>query len=128
DHADTDGVRVVRRSDLALAAAHDDLARVGRVVSDQALHEGALAGAVLAQERRERAGRDAQRDAVERREGAEALGHAEHFDVDGPPLSGRRRGGSRHHAGFWIAAMKSAERDTAPKTPPCIVTILIAAL
>jgi hypothetical protein len=46
-HADAERVRVVRRADVALAAARDDLARGGLIVADQALHERALARAVL---------------------------------------------------------------------------------
>ena len=126
-HADAEGVRVVRRPDVALATAHGDLARVRLVIADQAFHQRALAGAVLAQERRERARLDAQGHSVESGEVAEALGHAEDFDVDGASLTARPHVGDRHQAGSRMAAMKSVERDTAPKTPPCIVTILIAA-
>src|SRR5580765_8963060 len=97
------------------------------MIADQTFHQGALAGAVLAQERHERARPNAQRHIVERGEGAEALGHAEDLDCDRTALTPRRRADARHQADSRMAAMKSVERDTAPNTPPCIVTILIAA-
>ena len=122
-HADPERVGVVRRSDVTLAAGHRDLAGVRLMIAGETFHQRALAGAVLAEQRRERARLDAQGHVVERGEGAEALGHGEDFDFDRPALSA----GRRCHAGSRMAAMKSVERDTAPKTPPCIVTILIAA-
>jgi hypothetical protein len=98
-HPDSERVRVVRRPDVALAAAHDDLARVRLVIADETFHERALAGAVLAEQRGERARLDSHGDVVERGEGAETFGHAKHLDVDRARLAARRRAGELGHAG-----------------------------
>ena len=55
-HADAERVGVVRRSDVTLATGHGDFAGVRLMIADQTFHQGALAGAVLAQERAEAAG------------------------------------------------------------------------
>ena len=57
-------------------AVDADLAGVGRVVAHDALDQGRLAGAVLAQQRVDAAGGDVERDVLERGERAEALGQA----------------------------------------------------
>src|SRR6478609_3880791 len=66
----------------------------------------------------ERTGGDLDRDIVERRELAEALGHADRFDPE-RCLPVRRC----THAS---ASTNSLELATAPNTPPCILIILIA--
>ena len=83
DHADAERVGVVRRADVSLAAADHDAAGIGLVVADQALHQRALAGAVLAQQRVEAARRHLQGDGVQGGERAEALRHAQDLDVEG---------------------------------------------
>ena len=98
--------------DLDLAVVQQDLALVGGVVAHGALHQRALARAVLAQQRMEGAGLDLHRDVVECRHRAESLGEADQ-------LEGRRG----HVSTFRIAA----ELATAPNTPPCISTIFSAA-
>ena len=67
----------------------------------------------------EGAGGHLEGDVVQRGERAEALGHPEDLDAE--------RAAGLGHASPFTAAMKSADGATAPNTPPCIVTILIAA-
>src|SRR5262245_30193133 len=123
-HADPERVRVVRRSDLALAPPDHDLSGIRRMVADQALHERALPSAVLAEQRVERSGHHVERDVVERGHGAEPLRHAEHLDLERAAVGGV---GDSHQPIFPSVSSKAADGAMAPKTPPCIVTILIAA-
>jgi hypothetical protein len=109
-----------RGSRMRLEPADQHLAR-GRVVeAHHAFHERGLARAVLAQKRVERPRLHPDRHVVERGEGAEAHGHAERLDPQ------RARACSR---GELTAGPRSgsALSLTAPKTPPCILTILSAA-
>src|ERR1700722_15289080 len=119
DHAEPEPVRIARAGDLLLARADDQLAVVGPVIAHDAFDQGRLAGAVLAEQRMHGAGHHAQRHVVERDEVAEALRDVQRLDAEAAPSAQTRAHGS--------AATSAAERDTAPNTPPCILTILIAA-
>src|SRR5690242_1537627 len=110
--------------DLDLAAVQQDLPLVGGVVAHGALHQGALARAVLAQQRVERALLHPHRHIVERRQGAEALGEAHQLERRCAFVRRERRGADGVHA---TASITAAELATAPNTPPCISTILSAA-
>src|SRR6202034_4649279 len=95
-----------------------------------ALDQRRFSGAVLAQERMEAAGPDFQRDRVERDELAEPLGHGDRFDA-ARLLRRRPRGqpagrDQRRHLAHAMTSMNFAESETAPNTPPCILTILMA--
>src|SRR5207249_11247302 len=102
---------------IALARVHDDAAGVRRVLADEALHERALPRPVLAEQRVERAGGHAERHVVERDERAEALRQADDFDLER----------ALAHPRPLSVSSRSSDRATAPKTPTCIVIILIAA-
>ena len=133
DHADAERVGIVRGANGLLARSHHDLAGVGLVVADQALHERALARAVFPEERVEGARRDARRHVLEGGDAAEALGHADDLHADGAIRAflshcGRdRRRTVGHQASAVTTGTRSVERATAPNTPPCIVIILTAA-
>ena len=117
DHAQPQLVRLARMADRDLAAVEQHLALVGGVVAHRALHQRALAGTVLAQQRMEGTSTDLHRDVVERRHGAEALGKADQLE----------RRGRAHAPTRAIASITAAELATAPNTPPCISTIFSAA-
>src|SRR5262245_63768498 len=119
-HADPEHVCVVWRSDLALAPPDHDLSGIRRMVADEALHERALPGAVLAEQRVERTRRHVERDVIERGHGAEPLRHAEHLDLERAAAGGV---GDGHQPSFPSVSSKAVDGATAPKTPPCIVTI-----
>ncbi len=127
DHADAQRMGVVWRADLALPLPHYDLPGVGRLEAHQAFHQGALPGAVLSQQRVEGARRHPHGDVLERGEGAEALGHADHLDRHRALAVERAFRRDPHHPRAPSVASTASERATAPKTPPCIVTILSAA-
>ncbi len=114
DHAEAERVRLARARDVDLAVADHDAAAVGPVIAHDAFDERRFAGAVLAEQRVNGARLHAHRHGLERDEVAEPLA-----DVD--RLDGQGRGG-----GHAMSRMRSAERPTAPKTPPCILTILTA--
>ena len=98
---------------VILVGVSDQRALVGVVEPHDALDQRRLARAVLAEQRVDAAGLDPQRDVVERRQRAEALRHARRLEGEG--------------AGHGSAAITPSAFDTAPNTPPCILTILIAA-
>src|SRR5260221_300751 len=121
DHAEAERRGIARAGDLGLPAVDQHLAGGRAIEAHHALHQRRLAGAVLAEQRVERAGRHLDRDVVERRESAEAHRHADRLDADG---RGRRSLAGMAHGS---RSTTEAERAMAPNTPPCIVTILIAA-
>src|SRR5262245_1115342 len=88
DHSQPERMRGARVADLLLAASDHDVAGVGSVIAHDALHQGALAGAVLAQQRVERTGSNLERYVVERREIAEPLGHRGCFNAKRATLVG----------------------------------------
>ena len=92
DHAEAERMRRARiaRSPPG-AIADNDLAFVGLVVAHDAFDQRRLAGAVLTEERMEGAGPHFQRNLIERRELAEALGHVDGFDTEGGFARSRRR-------------------------------------
>jgi len=121
DHADAERTGGLRRADVALAAVEQHRPRIGALEAHQALDQRRLARAVLAQQRVDRARPHVEVDRIERDEVAEPLGQPDRLQrrclhlapaVDGPSPS---------------AASTCSARPTAPNTPPCIVTILIAA-
>ncbi len=123
DHAKPQRRRVLRACDRNLVAIDRDLSRCWVVEAHHAFDERRLAGAVFAQQRVERARRHLDRHVVQRREAAEAHGHADGLDADRLARAGF---GERRdpHGSF---STKALEFDTAPNTPPCILIILIAA-
>src|SRR5258707_4603349 len=116
-------MRLARMGNGDLAAVQQDLAFVGLIVAHGTFHQGALAGAVLAQQRVEGAGLDADRDIVERGQRAEMLGKADQLQRR-RTLVGNMDGADHTHD---MASMMAAELPTAPNTPPCISTLLSAA-
>ena len=112
------------------AVIDEQLALVGLVIAHDAFDERRFAGAVLAEQRMERARPHLQRHLIERGELAEALGHVERFDAERLLRGGRRRQAAgrdeRRHLAHAMASMNFAESDTAPNTPPCILIILMA--
>ena len=66
---------------LHLAAIGDNLAFIEHAVAHQTLHERALARAVFAKQRVNRAGLDLDRDFVERAKRAERLARADHCEA-----------------------------------------------
>jgi len=79
-HSHAEAPCVPRRRHRKWLAADPNLTRVGTLESQQALHQGALAGPVFAHNGVECAGADRQRDIVHRPHRAENLGDAESFD------------------------------------------------
>ena len=82
DHAEPERVRVLGVGDRLLAAADQDVALGRAVIAHDAFHQRALAGAVLAEQRMERAGPDLEFDIVEREEVAEPHGHGDGVDAE----------------------------------------------
>jgi len=66
--------------DLDFAIIDQERAAVGLVIPEQTFHQGRLASTVFTEEGMHRPLGDPQRDAVQRREAAEALGDADGFD------------------------------------------------
>ncbi len=120
DHAEPERVRVLRVADLLLTPADQDVALGGVVIAHDALHQRALAGTVLAEQRMEGAGTHLQFDIVERQEIAEAHRHGD--GVDAESATWRRCLADDHE----IAPIRSADFATAPNTPPCILIIFSA--
>ncbi len=115
DHADAERLGVARVAHDRLLPVDQELAAVGLVEAHDAFDERRLAGAVLAEQGVERARRHLDRNVLQRLQRAEGLAHADRLE----------RG--RADGGHGIASMKGFDEPTAPNTPPCIVTILIAA-
>jgi hypothetical protein len=76
DHADPGGHGVAGTGELHRLAVHQDATLVGAQQAEQHVHQGGLAGAVLAQQGVDLAGLDHQVDAVVGGEGPEPLGDA----------------------------------------------------
>ena len=75
-------MRGARIADDLLPLVDDQLAGIGLVIAHDAFDERRFSGAVLAEKSVECAGPDFQRNLVERRELAEALGHVDRFDPE----------------------------------------------
>ena len=80
DHADSQVVGIVGVFDVHLFAVLADLALLGLVEAEEHAHEGALASAVLPQERVDLALFQLQGDIVIGHDAGETLGDVEHFD------------------------------------------------
>jgi hypothetical protein len=89
DHADSRPNRVLGRADLDAFAADADLALVGMREPVQDAHQRRLAGAVLAQQSMNRAGREREVDTVVGDDVAEVLHDPAHSD--GGPVAGAAR-------------------------------------
>ena len=76
DEHDTFRLGLQRRAHRHLAPAHEDATLVGLVHAGEHLHQGGLAGAVLAQERMHLAGADLEAHPVERAHAGESLDDA----------------------------------------------------
>ena len=92
DHAEAQVMGLARVGDVPNLARDPDLSRVRVIVAHQALDERALARAVLAEEGVEGPGIEADRDLVEREQGAEPLGHPTDRQVRRPVLRAGLRG------------------------------------
>jgi hypothetical protein len=127
-HSDTERMRILRRTDIPLALIDFDLPGIGPVVAHHALDQRALAGTVLAQQSVERPRLHFHRYVVQRSESSKALGH-----VQAPQLQGGvgwgivRRNAHGLNQSEDSASTIAFEFDTLPNTPPCILTILMAA-
>ena len=117
DHAQPERVRGARIGDRLLAAVDQDRALIGLVVAHDALDQRALAGAVLAEQRVKAAGATFIVTASSATKSPKRLVIAT-ASTPSPHCADR----SRH----WMPPMNAAESETAPKTPPCILIILIA--
>src|SRR5580700_11822125 len=91
------------------------------MIPHDALDQRAFARAVFPNQSVKGSRRNFERNIVVGHEGAKTLGHVDQFDVEWLVVALRRR---LIHA---MALMNSRETATAPKTPPCILTMLIAA-
>ena len=89
DHADPGADGILGAGDAPFLAIDQDGAGIGLVVAVDDVHQGRFAGAVLADDAVDAAGRDAQRDRLVGVDGAEAL-------VDAAQLDGRREDLHRH--------------------------------
>ena len=98
DHFDAAAAGVARVADRDFLAVDDDPAAVGDVGAAEDLHEGGLAGGVVADQPQDFSLTQLQVDLVQRLDAAKALGYALHFDdvvaFQGDPPSDRseRRG------------------------------------
>jgi hypothetical protein len=89
-----------RAAQLQPLPGHADLARIRLVHAGQQLHQGGLAGTVLAGDGMDGAGPAAQAHVLQRGGGAEALADTLHHDQIGPGIGSRRVGeGVGHRAG-----------------------------
>ena len=79
-HADAVGERIGRIADPDRFAVEQNHARVGLVGAEQDVHQGGLAGAVLAEQSQNVARPDDEVDAVVGANGAERLGDAAHVE------------------------------------------------
>ena len=120
DHAEAERVGVLRVGDRLFAAADQHVALGRVVVTHDAFDQRALAGAVLAEQRMERARTHLQFDIVEGGEIAEPHGHGDGVDAKRPAR--QRRFADDHDS----APIRSADVATAPNTPPCILIIFSA--
>jgi len=77
-HADAVHQRVGGIADRDVPAVDGDRSRIGRISAEQDVHQGGLAGPVLAQEAENVAFLQREIDAAARRHGAETLGNAPH--------------------------------------------------
>ena len=109
DHADATRDGVAGRFERHRLAADNDVALVGSVRSVQRLHQGALAGAVLADDRMDRSGQHRQVHAV-------VGDHAGKSFDDPAEFDGRCRFWSvvRH----WGVFLVECERGCRPKSAP----------
>ena len=119
-HAEAERVGVLRIGDGLLAAADQHIALGRVVISHDAFDQRALAGAVFAEQRMERAGPHFQLDTIQCDEFTEAHGHGDGVDTKRP--AGQRRFADNHDS----APISAAEFATAPNTPPCILIIFRA--
>ncbi len=110
DHADGVGVRVAGARQRDGNAVDADLACVRAIEAHDALHQSALAGAVLPEEGVHRSGLETQRRSVEHGDTAEALRHIDRLEEWRP--RNRVRGRGRHRRAVSSAGM-SAEVSVA---------------
>ena len=80
DRADAERARFARRFDFDRTAVEADFALVAAHRAGHDLDQGGLAGPVLAHERVDFAGLNAEIDVIERPDAGKRLRHAEHFD------------------------------------------------
>ena len=99
DHADTAGDGIGRTGDRDRGAVEQDLAGVGRREAVQDVHEGRLAGAVLAEQRVDLAWPDLEVDPVVRDDARIALGDPAHLEC-----------GSAHGLRHGVLSFDSAVR------------------
>lgn len=111
DHPDAAGHGVLGVPDVGPLAVHEDLALVRGVEAVEDLHQGGLAGAVLAEEAEDLTPPQRDRDVVVGRDLPEPLGHAPHLE------DGRGRGPNRLRAGF--ALRQRAPSIAARREPGC---------
>src|ERR1700722_7485135 len=119
-HAEAERVGVLWIGDRLFAAADQHVALSRVIIAHDAFDEGALAGAVFAEQRMKRAGSYLQFDIVEGDEIAEPHGHGDGIDA-------KRAARQRHFPDDHDKApIRSTELATAPNTPPCILIIFSA--
>jgi hypothetical protein len=129
DHAEPERVRGVRIFNYLLSVADYEFALVCPIISHDAFDQRRLAGAVFAEQGVEAASGHFQRYLVEGGKGTEAFGHGQGLEAKRLHRNDKRRsisGRCGQFDGHAIASINAVELDTAPKTPPCILIILIA--
>ena len=99
DHADAGLDRILRAANGPLLPVDQDLAAVGLVEAVEDVHQRRLAGAVLADDAVDRAGRDDEVDRPVGVDGAEPLVDAAQLDRRGQHPRQRRHGRGRRHRG-----------------------------
>ncbi len=119
-HAEAECVGVLRIGDRLFAAADQHIALGRVIIAHDALHQRALAGAVFAEQRMERAWPHLQLDIIQCNEITESHGHGDGVDTKRPT---RHRRFADNHDKAPISALEVA---TAPNTPPCILIIFSA--
>ena len=102
DHADAGADRVAGAAELDRLAVDEDLALVRPVEAGEDVHQGGLAGAVLAEQAEDLAGPDLQVHVGIGNDAAEPLGDAPELDVHlGPPATASRS------LGGWRGSLKA---------------------
>src|SRR5579863_7838481 len=120
-HTQAESVGIGGPFDGRLAVIHQKRTCVGAVIAQEAFYQSRFAGTVLAQESMHAGGLDFHRNISQGLERTEAFAYSDGLDADGAP---RDDCAGRAHVN---AAASIALSPTAPNTPPCILTILIAA-
>src|SRR3984957_14142409 len=117
DHADPARLRIARIAHLDFLLVEAQRPAIRDVETHDAFDERRLAGAVFAEKRMERAGRNVNRYIVERDQRAEYFRHADRFERR-RALRNRRSGGERRLCEAHGALLASVARAIMATGPP----------